>query len=107
MDFVPLVALGALIWKFVDFLKYLKVSDWNAAATQAIVWVAGIAGIVLFAHSGFAGNIPVFEGMTLAQTGFAEQLILGLSAASVASVGYGVKTAVDNTDSAKTPSLFR
>ncbi len=106
MEFVPLVVLGALVYKFTDFLKYLKAGDWNAVGTQAVVWAAGIAAVALFAHSGFAADIPVFGDMTLATTAFAEQIIIGLSASSLFSTVYDAKKAVDGTDSAKTPSLF-
>jgi hypothetical protein len=106
MEFIPLVVLGALVYKFTDFLKYLRAGDWNAVATQAIVWTAGIAAVALFAHSAFAGDIPVFGDITLATTAFAEQAIIGLSASSLFSAAYDAKKALDSTDSAKTPSLF-
>lgn len=106
MEFIPLLALGALVYKFVDFLKYAKAKDWNATLTQAIVWVSGIGAVALFASSGFAGDIAVFNGLTLANAGLVEQVILGLSAGSLFSAGYDAKKAIDNNDSAKTPSLF-
>lgn len=106
MDFIPLAVLGALVYKFTDFLKYLKAGDWNAVGTQLVVWVAGVAAVALFAHSAFAGNIPVFGDLTLATTAFAEQIIIGLSASSLFSAAYDAKKAIDGSDSAKTPSLF-
>ncbi len=107
MNFVPIVLLGALVYKFTDFLKFLKAGDWNAVGTQLVVWVSGIAAIALFAHSSFAADIPVMGSMTLASLGFAEQVIVGLSASSLFSAANDAKKAIDGTDSAKTPSLFK
>lgn len=106
MGFVPLAVFGALVWKFVDFLKALTNRDWNTVVTQLVVWVAGIAAVMLFAHSDFAANISVMDGgMTLATLGGVGQLIVGLSAASLVSVGVDVKKALDNSDSAAQPPL--
>lgn len=105
MEFVPMVVLGALVWKFVDFLKALTNKDWNSVVTQSVAWIAGIAAVVLFAHSAFGAAIPVWSGMTLASMGGVEQAIVGLSATSLMSVGYDFKKGLDNSDSAKQPPL--
>lgn len=105
MEFVPLIALGVLLWKLVDFFKFLRAKDWNAVVTQAIVWVCGIAVVILFAHSAFGDAIPVFNGLTLSGLGATEQAIVGLTVSSAGSVGYDFKKARDDSDSAKTPPL--
>ncbi len=105
MEAVPLALLGALVYKFVDFLKFVKVFDWNAAGTQLIAWAAGIGAITLFANSNFSAEI-IFGGQSIGSLNFVSQAIIGLSATSLFSAFYDVKRALDNTDSARTPSLI-
>lgn len=96
--------LGALVYKFVDFLKYLKSGDTNAAVTQLIAWVSGVVAISLFAHSDFATSIDL-GGQSLPSLNFVSQVIVGLSATSLFSAFYDLKSALDNKDSARTPAL--
>lgn len=106
MDFVPLVALGALIWKVMDFLKAAKNKDWNVVLTQAIAWIAGIVCVVAFAaSSNFGGDITVMGDLTLSSLSVIEQVIIGMVLSSSVSVGFDLKKALDNSDSAKTPPL--
>ncbi len=105
MEFAPLALLGALVYKFVDFLKFVRVKDWNSAGTQAVAWLAGILAITLFANSDFSSGID-FGGQALGSLNFVSQVIVGLSATSLFSAFYDVKRALDNTDSAKTPALI-
>lgn len=105
MELVPLALLGALVYKFVDFLKYAKVRDWNAAGTQVIAWVGGVIAITLFANSDFASSIDL-GGQTLTSLNFVSQVIIGMSATSLFSAFYDLKSSLDNTDSAKTPALI-
>lgn len=105
MEFVPLALLGALVYKFVDFLKFVKVKDWNAAGTQVVAWISGIVAITLFANSDFAAGIDL-SGLSLESLNFVSQVIVGLSATSLFSSFYDIKRAIDNTDSARTPALI-
>ncbi len=105
MEFAPLAFLGALVYKFVDFLKFVKAKDWNAAGTQLVAWAAGIVAITLFANSDFAAGIDL-GGRSLDSLNFVSQVIVGLSATSLFSSFYDVKRAIDNTDSARTPALI-
>ncbi len=105
MEFAPIALLGALVYKFVDFLKFVKVGDWNSAGTQAVAWLAGILAITLFANSDFSTGIE-FGGQSLASLNFVSQVVIGLSATSLFSAFYDVKRALDNSDSAKTPPLI-
>ncbi len=82
MEFAPLAFLGALVYKFVDFLKFVKAKDWNAAGTQLVAWVAGIVAITLFANSDFAAGIDL-GGRSLDSLNFVSQVIVGLSATSL------------------------
>lgn len=104
--FVPMLAMLALVGKFVDFLRYAsKFSRHrNAVLTQLIAWVAGIVVVQLFAHSSWADSLPVGDS-TLGHLNFWSQLIYGLGFASIASAAADFKRAVDNNDSAAVPPL--
>lgn len=104
MDFVPVVVLGALVFKFVDFLKLVHAKDWNATVTQLTVWASGVGAVVLVAQTDFASAVPIGE-FTLATLNGWSLIVAGLSTASTASVGYDVKRALDSADSAKMPPL--
>jgi hypothetical protein len=106
MEIVPLVLLGALVYKLIDFLKFLRAKDWNSVATQTIVWVAGVVVVLLFAAStmGAAIVLPGL-GVTLGSLAIVDKVIIGLFASSLFSAGYDAKNAIDNTSSAKTPPL--
>lgn len=105
MEFAPLVALGSLVFKFVDFLKFVRVGDWNAVGTQVIAWLAGILAVFLAAASTFAGKINV-GGTILTNFTVADKIFFGLMATSIFSVVYDFKKSFDSTDSAKTPPLL-
>ncbi len=105
MEFIPAVALVALIWKIVDFLKYVARRDVNGAASIAVVWVAAIAVFFLFAQSDWAGELEVGNKL-LSDYGWASLVILGLSFGASASALFDFKKALDNTDSAAVPSLL-
>lgn len=104
MPFVPLVAALALAWKLVDFIKQLRVRDWNAVVTQAAVWAAGVLVVFLLAGTDFASGIKIGD-MVLSNLNAASLILVGLSVGSSASVGYDLKRSLDNTDSAAQPSL--
>lgn len=104
MEFAPLVLLGALVYKFVDFLKFVKTKDWNATVTQLTAWLSGVVAITLFAHSDFGSGIDL-GGFSLESLNFVSQIVVGLSATSLFSAFYDVKSALDVTDSARTPAL--
>lgn len=104
MPFVPLVAALALAWKLVDFVKQLRVRDWNAVVTQAAVWVAGIVVVFLLANTDFASGIKIGD-MVLSDLNAASLILVGLSVGASASVGYDLKRSLDNTDSAAQPAL--
>lgn len=103
--FVPAVALGALVLKLIDFLRYIAGRNVNGVVTQLVVWVAGVVVILLFAQSDWANTINV-GGLTLAQLNVASQIIAGLVLGSATSAGYDLKKAVDNGQSAAIPTLL-
>lgn len=106
MEFVPLLALAALIGKLLDFVKYLRAGDWNGAGTQATAWAVGVAVVFLFAQTSWADSSLPIGDQTLGEMNAVEQFILGLLATSVFSAFVDAKKAVDGSDSARQPSLF-
>lgn len=102
MDFVPLVAAIALIWKIVDFVKFVQVRNINAIVTQVGVWVAGVAVLFLLAATDFASGVKIGDSV-LGDLNWASVILIGLSIGSSASVLVDAKKAVDNTDSAAVP----
>lgn len=103
MDFAPLLAAVALIWKIVDFVKYLRVRNVDAVVTQLGVWVAGVGVTLLLAATNYSDGIVIGD-LPLGELNLASLILLGLSIGSTASVLVDAKKAVDNTDSAAVPS---
>ena len=103
MEPITLATLAALAGKIVSFIKYLVARDWNAVATQAAVWIAGIVVVLLAAQSEIA-DITIGD-QALSALDFASQVLVGLGLGSAFSFAYDVKSAVDNTDSAAEPPL--
>lgn len=104
MDFVPLAATVALLWKVVDTAKLVRVRDVNAVVTQAVTWGAGVLLAFLLAATDFADGIPIGD-MHLGHLNAASLILVGLSLGSSASVAYDFKRAIDRTDSAAMPTL--
>lgn len=102
MDFVPLVAAVALIWKAVDFVRYLRARDVDSALTQTVVWLVGVGVTFLLAATNYAGGIVIGD-VTLGLMNWQSLLLVGLSLGSSASALVDVKKAIDNTDSAAVP----
>jgi hypothetical protein len=105
MSLTPLVAVGTLVFTFVNFLTYLRSSNWNGAVTQLIAWVAGIAGVIIAAHTQFASQIT-FGSQKLSSMSWPTQVFLGLIATSLLSTVNEIKKAIDSTDSAKKAPLI-
>lgn len=105
MEFVPLLAAAALVWKIVDFLKYLRTGDVNGVFTQLSVWVAGVAVVLLLANTDWADGITVGDTILGALNG-ASLVLLGLSVGSTSSVLYDTKAAIDGSDTAVKPPLI-
>lgn len=105
MSLTPLVAVGTLVFTFVNFLTYLRSSNWNGAVTQLIAWVAGVVGIVIAAHTQYASQIT-FGTEKLSSASWWTQVFLGLIATSLLSTFNELKKAIDSTDSAKKAPLL-
>lgn len=103
--FVPLLALAALVKKFVDFSKYVTNRDVNGALTQLFVWIAGIAAVAIFAQTAWADGI-VFASVALSKMNFASQVAMGLGISSTGAFATDYLKAKDNFDSARMPNLL-
>lgn len=105
MPLVPLVALGTVVFSFVNVLKFASARQWNAVVTQLIAWAAGIAGVFLAGATQFASGIAVGD-VSLSNLNGSSKLFLGLIATSLLSTVNEIKKAIDATDSAATPPLL-
>lgn len=105
MEIIGIASLIALAVKIVDFVKYLRASDWNAAVTQAATWVAGVLVVLLAANADITAGIDV-GGTPLGAMNVWSLIFVGLSLLSLGSVAYDFKKAVDNSSSSKTPHLL-
>lgn len=101
-----MVAAVALLWKGVDFVKYLSARDKNAVVTQLATWASGFGVTNLLAHSDFADTLEL-GGKMLGSMGWPSLMLIGLSMGSTASGAFDIKKALDNSDSAKTPDLLQ
>lgn len=105
MEIIGLASLIALAWKIVDFAKFIRARDWNATATQAATWAAGIVVVLLAAEADVTAHLTIGD-VALTDVNTASRLLIGLSLLSLGSVGFDFKKAIDSSDSAHTPSLL-
>lgn len=105
MPFVPLAAMGALVFTLVNLLKNLRAGKWSPVVTQLIAWLAGVVVVVLFAQTDWAATIA-FGGQALSDLNGSSQFVIGLMASSIFGVATEVIKAVDNTDSAAKSPLI-
>jgi len=105
MPFTPLVAMGALVFTIINFLKNLTNRQWSAVLTQLAAWAAGVVVVMLFAQTDWADTIT-FGGVALSSLNGASQFVIGLMAASIFGVVREVVKAIDSTDSAAKPPLI-
>jgi hypothetical protein len=105
MTFNALLAVGTLVFTFVNFLTYVRSKNVNGVVTQAIAWVAGILAILIAAHTQFAPDIT-FGNHVLSKLDWQSQVFLGLIATSILSTVNEVKKAIDNKDTAEKAPLI-
>lgn len=104
MEFVPLIAMGALVFTLVNFLRYLTNGDFKSAITQLVSWAAGVFVVLLVAQTDFADGISVGD-QALSALNFYSLLFVGLQASSIFGFGQKAVEALDNTQTARVPSL--
>jgi hypothetical protein len=105
MEALGAAGLTALVWKVVDFIKFVANKDWNAAVTQGLTWLSSVIISFLAREAAALGDFEVF-GQPLAELDWAAVLLFALGLGSSASGVYEFKKAIDNTDGARTPSLL-
>lgn len=104
MDFVPALALVALIKKFGDFLKAITNRDVNAIVTQLLLWAAAWGAVTLAAHTSWADGIKIGTS-NLAHLNMLSQLFVALTIGSGAGVVHDATKAVDNSVDNKASSI--
>lgn len=105
MDFVPIIALGTLVYMFVIFLKNLSAQQWRSAATIVIAWLVGIGGVFLMAATQFADGISI-GGHAMDTLSFWSKVLVGLLTTSLLGAAHEFKKAIDRTDTAVVPEWF-
>ena len=105
VEFVPTVAMFALIVKLVDFLRYLRAGDLNGVLTQLSTWIGGVVVVLLVAQTAWADGIEVGD-RPLSILDFWSQLFVGLTVASTASLVKDTLKSVDNSNTSKIPTLL-
>lgn len=105
MDPITAVALFALVWKIVDFLKALVNRNWNTVVTQLVVWIAALLVLALARVADVTAGIGL-AGITIGDADFASLVVIALMVGSGASALVDVKKAIDGTDSAAQPQLL-
>jgi hypothetical protein len=79
VSFTPIAAVGTLVFTFVNVLTYIRSKNVNGVVTQGIAWLAGVAAILIAAHTQFASQIS-FGSQKLSQMDWQTQVFLGLIA---------------------------
>ena len=105
MEFIPAVAMLALILKVVDFTRYARNGDSNGVITQLVTWAAGVLIVMLAAKTQWADGIQIGD-RPLSVLDIWSQLFAGLSVGSGASVVKDTLKSVDNTNSSAIPTLL-
>ena len=105
MEFVPAIAMMALIWKSVDLIKSLKAGATNQVVSIILTWVVSVAVVLLYAQTQWADGIAVAD-RALSDLNIWSQIVVGLNIAGGAGALYDLKKSIDNTDSAATPRLL-
>lgn len=97
MEFVPLLAIGALAKKLVDFVKALRTGDVNGAVTMLVVAGAGIISVLIAAETEWASTITL-GGQALGEISFLSKVFAGVSVASFGALfGYDIPMNLDRS----------
>lgn len=104
---IALTAIAFLAGKIIEFLKYVRNRDWNAAITLAAVEFAGVV-VMLFAAAAKVTETLILPGTSepIGTLDTASVIFLGLVMTSLASTTYDFRKALDSGDSAKQPPLI-
>lgn len=105
MEFIPAVAMLALIVKLIDFARYARSGDLNGVVTQLVTWVAGAGVFLLVAQTAWADGI-VIGSTPLSKLGVWSLVFAGVSLASGSSFAFDIKKALTKNDSSALPTLL-
>jgi hypothetical protein len=105
MEIVGLAGLVAIIWKLVDFARFVTNAAWSSAVTQLSVWLSAIAVALLAREAEPFSTIGVV-GTTFGELNTAAIVLFALGLGSTASTLVDVKQAIDHSDSAAVPPLL-
>lgn len=104
MEFVPLLAMLALIKKVGDWLKQITNNDWNGVVTQLVIWVGAVVIVWLVSETDFAEGVGIGD-TNLAAVNFASIVFVGLFIGSGASLVHDWFQSRDNSNSPTTTRL--
>ena len=105
MEFVPILAIGALTKKLVDLIKAVRSKDWNAVLTLLVVAASGVVAVLVAAQTNWANSITLGE-LPLAQLSLASQIFVGVSVASFGALfGYDIPMQIDRSVTTSRRSL--
>lgn len=97
MEFVPLLAIGALTKKIVDLIKAVRTGDVNGAVTMIVVALAGIVSVWVAAQTAWASSISL-GGEALGSLSFLSLVFVGVNVASFGALfGYDIPNQLDRS----------
>jgi hypothetical protein len=99
-----LTAMGTVVFTFINLIRFAMAGERSSAITQILAWASGVIAALIIAHTDL-GAAFAFGPKSLNHLSWFSQCLVGLMAASTISVVNEIKKAIDNTDSAKVPSL--
>lgn len=105
IEFAPTLALGALVFAFTNWVRYIRAHNFNGVLTQFLVWLSGVAAVMLTAQSDWADGIHV-GGLTLGSTNAWSQVLVGITIASQPTVVNEALKAIDRFQTAAKPDLL-
>lgn len=102
-----LTGIALAVNKTVSVIKAITNKDMNGAFTQVLVWVVGIAAVVLAAHATLTESM-IIPGLnvTLGSLDTPSHVLLGWILGGSGSFAFDIKKALDNSDNAVEPSLI-
>jgi hypothetical protein len=105
LEFVPILALGLVVYTLTNLVKYAKVRDWNGVLTLLAGWAIGVLAVWLVGATDWGATITVGGTKTLDLLGWAEKVLVGLVVVSAASTVADLRKSFDNSDTATKPHL--
>lgn len=105
LEFAPLVVAAAMVYSLVSTAKQMMSGAVRDAATFVVSFGISVGVAFLLRASDFAVGVDIGT-TTLASLNGASTILFGFALASLSKVGYEMKKAVDNSDSAKEPKMF-